>query len=359
MNTTSTVEKTWYEQLWEDYSYYKTALLLLYILFGTAANSVVLVVYGKDKKLTGRVFILCLAVIDIIACLFILPQTPMFVIHAEFESLHTFRIIYGLESVILIQSYLFAQVAMALDQFIAVYFPFKHRTVGPKLKKIMLVAAVSTVLGLSVDPLLSIATNLDNFPVLYFLHTLVYRLVMILSFFALLSVYPMIVLKLYRQHRKTGPKGIKVVSTTRRDTEQRATTERLPTRDLQVPDEARHRPADAETALTAPGEAGKNVLPTAESGMSTTGAAKPTSRRDKVPAKTTRKMHVQAIKVYSSIFLLFTLSLVSLVLVMRTNILAFAYVYSINHIGNPIIYYVFVPKFRETVNTYCKNLKCW
>ena len=361
MNTTSTAEKTWYEQLWEDYSYHKTALLLLYILFGTAANSVVLVAYGKDKKLTGRVFILCLAIIDVTACLFFLPQVPMYIIHVRFhsESLNIFRGIYHIESVVLIQSYMFAQVAMSLDQYVAVYFPFKHRKVAPKMKKVMMTVSISMIGAVLSHAVLAKSTNVGNSRAWYIFGFIVYLVELGLSFLTLLILYPMIVLKLYRQHRKTGPKGIKVVSTTRRDTEQRATTERLPTRDLQVPDEARHRPADAETALTAPGEAGKNVLPTAESGMSTTGAAKPTSRRDKVPAKTTRKMHVQAIKVYSSIFLLFTLSLVSLVLVMRTNILAFAYVYSINHIGNPIIYYVFVPKFRETVNTYCKNLKCW
>ena len=58
MTTTSSAEKTWYEQLWEDYSYHKTALLLLYILFGAVANSVVLIVYGKDKKINGSSFYL-------------------------------------------------------------------------------------------------------------------------------------------------------------------------------------------------------------------------------------------------------------------------------------------------------------
>ena len=70
-------------------------------------------------------------------------------------------------------------------------------------------------------------------------------------------------------------------------------------------------------------------------------------------------MHVQAIKVYSSIFLLFTLSLAAIVIILWSANPAWAYVYFLNHTGNPIIYYVFVPKFRETVKMYCNHLKCW
>ena len=165
MNATSTVEKTWYEQLWQDYSYHKTALLLLYILFGTAANSVVLVAYGKDKKLTGRVFILCLAIIDVTACLFVLPQVPLNIMSysdAHVESLKFFGIIYQLESTVLVQSYLFAQVAMSLDQFVAVYFPFKHRKVAPKMKKIMLAVSMSMIGAVLSHAVLAKSTNVGN-----------------------------------------------------------------------------------------------------------------------------------------------------------------------------------------------------
>ena len=380
MNTTSTVGKTWYEQLWEDYSYHGTALLLLYMLYGALTNSVVLVVFGKDKKLTGRDFILCLAIIDIIGCLFLLPQTPILLIHSQFDSLQTFGIIYGIESVVIIQSYLFAQVAMALDQFVAVYFPFKHRRFGPKLKKIMLVAAVSTVASLSALSLLKNATNVDSFAFLYFLYFVAYRLVIILSFLTLLVVYPLIVVKLYRQHHKIRAKaavGTSVISSAIQKGRQRTTAARLPTTtELHVTqDEAGHRPIEAETALTETAERGKNYLATtsAESGTCTPIAAEPDTGREpstnvtnltrqphnRAQAKGARKMHVQAIKVYSSIFLLFALSLVSLLVLIQLRIGILAYVYSLNHTGNPIIYYVFVPKFRETVNAYCKNLKCW
>ena len=361
---TSRDTKAWHEQLWQVYSYDKLALLFLYMLFGVATNCVVMLVYSKHKKLTGRVFILCLAIIDIVACLFILPQTPVFVNHAQFESLQTYRIIYGIETMVLIQSYLFAQVAMSLDQFVAVYFPFKHRKFGPKLKKIMLVAAVSTVGGLSVHRVLSSATDLSNVPVWSSLYSVVYRLVMSLSFLTLLVVYPLIVLKLYRQHRKVCPKpfGTSVVSGTIHEAAERTTaaTVQLPTRQLQVPEEARHQPIEAETALTATEERGRNLAAASvESGRCTPGVMKPHTRRAKAQSKATQKMHVQAIKVYSSIFLLFTVSLFSLVMIILTNSLVLAYVYSLNHVGNPIIYYVFVPKFREAVNRYCKTLKFW
>ena len=375
-NMTSAGAGTWYEQIWEDYAYHKTALLLLYMLFGVVTNFMVVLVYAKDKKLTGRVFILCLAIIDIVACLFVLPQTPIFLIHAQFDSLQTFLIVYRFETMALIQSYLFAQVAMSLDQFVAVYFPFKHRKFGHKLKKIMLVVALSTVGGLSVHQILSIVTNLANFPVWTILYSVVFRLVMSLSFLTLLVVYPMIVLKLYQQHHKICPKAVvsSVVSTTLREAEQRSTTQQLSTRALKVPQDGRHGPIEAETVFTTTEERGKDMAASVESARRTTaGAAKSDTAREPpsnvanlsrqkhetAQSKATRKMHVQAIKVYSSIFLLFTLSLVSLVMIILTHISVFAYVYSINHVGNPIIYYVFVPKFREAVNGYCKYLKCW
>ena len=397
MNLTSTAEKTWYEQLWEDYSYHKTALLLLYILFGTAANSVVLVAYGKDKKLTGRVFILCLAIIDVTACLFFLPQVPMYIIHVRFhsESLNIFRGIYHIESVVLIQSYMFAQVAMSLDQYVAVYFPFKHRKVAPKMKKIMLAVSMCMIGAVSSNAVLSRSTKLINFRAWDLATFAVHLLEMFLSFLTLLIIYPMIVVKLYRQHRKVGPPKANdvnsrvVVSTTNRATGQRTATVQLPTGELlQASPEPRQPPTKAQIALTTTGKGDKNMTAASaeSSDRSTTYAATvgtgrepetgkepPTGRepprsaatnltrqdQDKIQSKTARKMHVQAIKIYTSIFLLFTLSLVSLLIIIESNNPSWTYAYFLNHIGNPIIYYVFAPKFREKVNTYCRRLRCW
>ena len=352
--------KAWYEQIWEQYSYPTTAFLLLYMLFGTAANCMVCVVYSKDKKQTGRDFILCLAVVDILACLFVLPQVPMFVAHLQFGSLPTFFIVFSFESIVILQSYQFTQVAMSLDQFLGVYFPFKHRKFAPIMKKIMLFAAVLTICGHFVHLVLSNIRGMASFPVLNYLSSLIFRLVIAISFLTLLVVYPLIVMKLYRQHRKIRPKtvGITVVSSTVHEAgQQRTANEQLPARELQIPRELTHQSIEAKTAFSTAGERGTYV--DREPKASAADLASRQRRHEKVPSKATRKMHVQAIKVYSSIFLLFTLSLVSLVIVILSNSVVWSYVYFLNHIGNPIIYYVFVPKFRETVNMYCRHLKCW
>ena len=60
-------------------------------------------------------------------------------------------------------------------------------------------------------------------------------------------------------------------------------------------------------------------------------------------------MHVQALKIYMAILLQFLLAnAISLVGISVFGQLWMAYFFYINHIGNPLIYYVFVPKFRES-----------
>ena len=306
------------------------------------------------------------------------------------------------EARVLLQSYLFAQVAMSLDQFVAVYFPFKHRKVAPKMKKIMLAVSMSMIAAVSSHAVLARLTNVGNSRAWYIFGFLVYLLELGLSFLTLLILYPMVVLKLYGQHRKVGPKanGLgRVVSMTNRLTGQRTATVQLPKKELlQVPQEARNPRIEAKNELEAIGErqpkntAGsaesakpkdtpgsaesakpKDTAGSAESARRTTGAANLGTGREpprsgtnlsgkdqeKMQSKATRKMHVQAIKIYASIFLFFTLSLVALLIVTWSNNPSWSYLYFLNHTGNPVIYYVFAPKFREKVNTFCGRFKCW
>ena len=54
-----------------------TAVVLILII-GTLGNGIVLIIYRKDKKLAGAIYIILLAVIDLVSCVVVLPQFPLY-----------------------------------------------------------------------------------------------------------------------------------------------------------------------------------------------------------------------------------------------------------------------------------------
>ena len=74
-----------------------------------------------------------------------------------------------------------------------------------------------------------------------------------------------------------------------------------------------------------------------------------------------RKMHIQALKIYGCIFVLFSFSVVTLsfVFIMMENQRSAAigsFIYFLNHVGNPVIYYALIDTFRREVNTYFRRV---
>ena len=67
-------------------------------------------------------------------------------------------------------------------------------------------------------------------------------------------------------------------------------------------------------------------------------------------------MHVQALKIYSAIFLVFVLTNSVAVALGVLEIKYFVYVYNMKHLANPVIYYCFVEKFRQSVKEYWRRL---
>ena len=72
--------------------------------------------------------------------------------------------------------------------------------------------------------------------------------------------------------------------------------------------------------------------------------------------KQQRAMHIQALKIYTSVFLLFFVSYFSLVIWRAFDMKWMIYFYYINHTLNPVIYYCFVEKFRTSVKEYWARL---
>ena len=282
------------------------AIISLIMFCGVVGNGLVLIIYGRDKKQSGAVYIIALAVIDLFSCVCLLPQIPLYEMSLDCNYELALDVI-GSEGIVQGMATLFVQVTMALDQFVAVFYPFKHAKLRGTLNKIMVVAFLVVASTLSVMPF-----ALPEFRIKQGSKRNVY-LLLIASVFSigllvLLSAYSAVALKLYRQGRSVGP----------------------------------------------------------QLGRTKSGAVRPSSAvgvvhnpeiTEKV-AQSKRAMHIQALKIYTSIFLAFIAAYLMFMVSIFSLSVWPGYGYYVNHTVNPVIYYCFVEKFRNNVNGYWHRLSC-
>ena len=261
----------------------RTVLISVLMFLGIVGNGFVLWFYGKNKKLTGQVYILALAVIDLVACVVILPHHPVF---EREEAPERWTVLYpsiGLLTVLQSVSYFGVQVTMALDQFIAVFWPFRHARLQRKLNRVMLgVCSGFAVLMMGVRIFMLILKIVKIwFSVLY----LVMGLSSVLT---LIILYPATAYKLYRLNAIVRPQP-----------------------------QIRLQNMRTTFKCNDHGKPGPKVKHA--------------------------QMHVQALKIYTAILLQFMLS----TLLCTVGWVIFherwmVYFFWINHVGNPVIYYCFV-----------------
>ena len=266
----------------------RSVLVFLIISLGIVGNGFVLWFYGKNKKLTGQVYILALAVIDLVCCVVMTPQMPLIELQI-IQEYFIINVITNCGIALEMVGYFGVQLTMALDQFIAVFWPFQHARLRRDLNRGMVVC------GAILSMLLAVASN--SFTLLGYDHIPYVIMILILAtvtLVTLLTVYPITAYKIYRQNVTVRPQ-------------------------LQI-------------ELKTPGKSG---------GI--------TTKHDQGNAS---HLHVQALKIYTAILLQFLLaSIVSFAGLVIFDKIWMAYFFFINHTCNPAIYYCFVPKFREGVKT--------
>ena len=281
------------------------AIIFIVMFCGVVGNVLVLTIYGRNK-LSGSVYIIALAVIDLFSCFFLLPQGPLLELTINGDYALTFDVI-ATQYIIQSLSTLSVQVTMALDQFVAVFYPFKHAKLRGTLNKIMVVAFLVVASTLSVMPF-----ALPEFRIKQGSKRNVY-LLLIASVFSigllvLLSAYSAVALKLYRQGRSVG----------------------------------------SQLGRTKSGA----VRPSSAVGV----VHNPEITEKAAPSK--RAMHIQALKIYTSIFLAFIAAYLMFMVSIFSLSVWPGYGYYVNHTVNPVIYYCFVEKFRNNVNEYWHRLSC-
>ena len=276
----------------------RTLLVSIVMCLGIVGNGFVLWFYGKNKKLTGQVYILALAVIDLYSCVILLPQITLMELGLNRKLLIVFYTL-GYQSILQLVPYLGVQVTMALDQFIAVSWPFQHARLRRKLNRAMLGICAAVILIL-----VSLRTVVFFLSTVGSLFLILYLTVCVVSVLVLMIAYPATAYKLYRQSTAVQPQ-------------------------LQV------RLRDLMTK-------GR-------------GTAQPSAQSDVKKSQ----LHEQALKIYTAILLQSMMStLLSMVGYVLFDLHWMLYFFWINHIGNPVIYYLLVPKFRAGVKESVRVLYC-
>ena len=274
----------------------RTMIIVLIQSLAIAGNGFVLWFYGKNKKLTGKVYIQALAVIDLVACLVILPQAILFELERG-KIWPVFSYALMIQGTLQMVSTFGVQVTMALDQFIAVIWPFKHARLKKYLNRAMLSLAAILFLLLPILVSIFIALSMSKNGIVS-----VYAALAMVCLCALFIIYPATAYKLYRQSATVKPQP-----------------------QLQLHSSAKLK--------------------------------QETSKQPQTTSPDARRMHVQALKIYIAILLQFILSSIlstmGCIIFERYWMLYFFY---FNHVGNPVIYYCFVAKFREGVKKSAKTM---
>ena len=146
----------------------RTITVLFVMLIGLVGNGLVIKIYRQDKKLSGAVYIIAMAVIDLIWLLILLPQLPLLELSNYLNSPALklyFETGYIASGTLSYYAYLFVQVTMALDQFIAVFRPFKHTQLRKRLNRCMLAVAVLIALVQCVPLIIPYVAEVNAFTV--------------------------------------------------------------------------------------------------------------------------------------------------------------------------------------------------
>ena len=273
-------------------------ITIILMITGIVGNGTVLKIYYKEKKQASKIYIIALAWIDLVGCVVFLPQIPFWQL---VSALGLSSPVAGYISVGLMmqkQSYLFVQIAMVFDRIFAVFKPHSFNQLRRKTNLILLMifAALQITIVASATIFYSSGDSTG-----FILAMLAYIPPFMVAFCIYVVAYPAIAVKLWKQNRRIG-------------------------------------------AATG-NQQNSNIV--SESQQRT-------------------KHHIKTLKLYVAVLALFLftfLPAVGYTIVYNLGIGTYwslymwvSYIYYINTIGNPFIYYIFIKKFRNDVRVMFRNV---
>ena len=354
--------------------------MFTFVAFGSIANGLVLKIYWRTLRRhsqeASQLYIVALACVDLFGCVFGVSLIPLF----EWGALP--REIKGSLQVLHVEAHLIVQVAMTFDRLFAVFRPHQFTQLRRRTNAIL--AAIFVVVELILQASYVLDKHFDiRFGAGYF-----FLLILGFALFVMIVAYPAIAMRLYLHNqrrtagRKVQPQAVATANIntayaefiTEQAPVEATTTQTLATATTkQAPVKATTKPEPAEaTPKQAPSEATtKKVLVSATikqaPGAATTKQAPAAFSINEVPASATvnpnhnvsenrerTKYHLKTMKLYVAILALFVASFIPpmlrIALDFSDDTAWLGYIYHVNNIGHPVIYYVFNDSFRDKVN---------
>ena len=303
-------------------------IVFCFIVFGGFENFVIIFMLQRKKSLqSGQKFMLFLAYIDLIACLYCVPMIPCYIyLYGRSPSMSLLAtMLYRVPYSTLILAYLAVSVFMAVDRVRATTKPFSYKP--PKIRSFLWILAfvavfqTSLILGMvGVLPreIVPIQGSLPG----------------ITALAICVPCYVWVVIKLRKQHNKVAVPAATAAPRNQAPSprvgqrppvpEQREVTQEVETsaQESRTNQEGHNKPGVSGIRTTA--ERGKEPSPNSDR---------------QAMSKKEKELERRMLKLCLAITCLFGISFTSLSARVGLGLpYHFDYVYSLNHVGNPIIY---------------------
>ena len=181
---------------------YHSLAVAVILLLGLPSNAAVIWIYTrKDSAAGSGKFPILFAIIDLIACLVAVPLHP-FVKNRGFVKLVGLQAqvdnLYQIVSFAVMNGYLTALLMATIDKLSAVMWPFKYR----QRQKSFLKISIALIIGwlLVAECMVLSARLIDNVQIDF---AVVYIIITVLEFLALIVLYITILVKILQSTRKT------------------------------------------------------------------------------------------------------------------------------------------------------------
>ena len=302
-------------------------IVACFVVLGGFENFVIIFMLHKKKRLqTGQKLMLCLAYVDFFACVYCAPMIPVNIyLYGTSETMdHLLILVYQMPYSTVAITYIFVTITMALDRLHATSRPYSYKK--PTMTSFLWIFVATGILEVLV-----VCTLIGWLPEIVI--KIQGSTVCVLALLVIVPSYTVVVYKVKNQGKKiaapshsSAPSGIASgVFATKADNSK---SEALPS--------AAEVPTIGATPVRGDGTSGQ---------LTAAAADQTVSRKKREP-----KLETRMLKLCLGITCLFAVSYAALitriVLNMSHNL---NYVYSLNHVGNPVIYCMISKAYRKDV----------
>lgn len=174
--------------------------VVFFLFFGLLANLATIYLFtAKKSRSSGNVYMVALAVLDVMACVLLCPQFPFLRYYSQYPRA---LFLYLLDA--LMSSYLYMLVAMSLSRLYAVKYPIAYRVTRHRHKYFAVITLLVTFIGMALLKILwEVGKNGDYAYIIAYSSRVVIAGSTVLSFVTIVVTYSLIVTQLYRTGKRS------------------------------------------------------------------------------------------------------------------------------------------------------------